>query len=526
MNANRRAIDKILKSLFDQGVREFCVCPGARNAPIVTGLKDFSKKLNIKIYYFFEERSASFFALGRIQRTFLPVAVVTTSGTAVAELLPATMEAFYSDYPLILLTADRPRRYRGSGAPQTAEQAELFGIYTPLRFDFEAEESFELPFSSPSSSSPFPVSKPIHINICFDEPLLDHPPLERSSLVKTTNRNSSSIRYPFVIVGGLRPSQRKRVLETLLKWRAPVYLESLSGLREEKQLKSFQIHFADRLIERSYSSSYPIDGIIRIGAVPTLRFWRDLDTLYPELSVLSYSSQPFSGLGRPSQLFHLPETEFKIPLEFQNQFTLDSKKWIENDFQRLERLQRILEKEPHSEPSLIASLSRQIPIGARIFIGNSLPIREWDLTATRDQRNYVLGANRGLNGIDGQMSTFFGFSEENSENWCLLGDLTALYDLSAPWIIEQLKKTKIQLVIINNKGGKIFSRMFSDPEFQNQHQLCFEPWAKFWNFSFESWTQIPNLKQAEKLGRSSVIELLPDESATQRFWNAYHQIDL
>lgn len=521
MNPNQKAIHKILKSLLDQGVREFCVCPGARNAPIVSALKDFSKEREIKTYYFFEERSASFFALGRIQQTSLPVGVVTTSGTAVAELLPATMEAFYSEYPLILLTADRPRRYRGSGAPQTAEQAQLFGIYTPTRFDFEAEEDFEFHFSLLLSHS-----KPVHINICFDEPLLDHHPIERSVLVTGSYRNFNDIRYPLIIVGGLRPSQREEVLRVLLKWGAPVYLEALSGLREEVQLKPFQIHFADQIMQRSSASKYPIDGVVRIGAVPTLRFWRDLDTLYPELPVLSFSCQPFSGLGRPSQLFHLPAAEFKIQLEFQNQFTHLFQRWVENDAQRLQCLQRILTQEPHSEPSLIASLSQQIPAGARIFLGNSLPIREWDLVATRDQRSFVLGANRGLNGIDGQMSTFFGFSREHAQNWCLLGDLTALYDLSAPWILEQLKKTKIQLVIINNKGGKIFSRMFPDPEFQNQHQLRFEPWAKFWNFSFQAWTQIPNLKQTEELEYSSVIELLPDELATQRFWNAYRKMDL
>lgn len=139
---------ELVARLRDHGVTDFCVCAGSRNSPLlaVLGASD------ARLFSFVDERSAAFFALGRIKQHGRPVAVVTTSGTAVAELLPATIEAHYSSLPLILVTADRPARFRGTGAPQCIEQEGIFGAYasTELRRD-----------------------RPAHINVEFDEPLID-----------------------------------------------------------------------------------------------------------------------------------------------------------------------------------------------------------------------------------------------------------------------------------------------------------------------------------------------------------------
>lgn len=131
----------------EAGVEDFCVCAGSRNSPLIAVLADALS--------FVDERSAAFFALGRSKLHGRPAAVITTSGTAVAELLPATVEAFYSGIPLVLITADRPARYRGTGAPQAIEQEAIFGPY--------AARSFE----------EWKRDRPLHINIEFDEPLID-----------------------------------------------------------------------------------------------------------------------------------------------------------------------------------------------------------------------------------------------------------------------------------------------------------------------------------------------------------------
>ena len=121
MNLNRSV--QILQELTAHGVEDFCVCAGARNAPLVKALHHAQ---GIHVYNFFDERSAAFFALGVAKRKKAPAVVVTTSGTAVAELLPAVVEAHYSGVPLVLLTADRPPQYRHSGAPQSIKQIGFF----------------------------------------------------------------------------------------------------------------------------------------------------------------------------------------------------------------------------------------------------------------------------------------------------------------------------------------------------------------------------------------------------------------
>lgn len=144
------SIDRASRVIADvraAGVREFCVCAGSRNAPLlaVLGASD------ARLFSFVDERSAAFFALGRMKLHGDPVAVVTTSGTAVAEMLPAAIEAFYSGLPLVLLSADRPARYRGTGAPQSIEQIGIFGVYAetelgswsrtrPVHLNVELEE--------------------------------------------------------------------------------------------------------------------------------------------------------------------------------------------------------------------------------------------------------------------------------------------------------------------------------------------------------------------------------------------------
>ena len=125
---NLQLAEKVITEVVQLGVHEFCLCAGARNSPLVVLLE---KAKGIRVHSFFEERSASFFALGRTKKTGRPVAIVTTSGTAVAELLPAAVEATYTGQPLLFITADRPRDYRGKGAPQCRNDRHARGLSAP-----------------------------------------------------------------------------------------------------------------------------------------------------------------------------------------------------------------------------------------------------------------------------------------------------------------------------------------------------------------------------------------------------------
>jgi 2-succinyl-5-enolpyruvyl-6-hydroxy-3-cyclohexene-1-carboxylate synthase len=293
------------------------------------------------------------------------------------------------------------------------------------------------------------------------------------------------MKRPLVIIGGLAPRHRDRVLSLVRK--TPFYAEPLSGLREHSTITA-----GERMIARGN-----FDSVIRIGNVPTLRFWRDLEMM--DLPVLHYSDLPFTGLTRGE--LH--------PIEALPQIV--SYASYPNDAEMRARIEVILDDEPQSELSLIRALSRELPANTRVYLGNSLPIREWDLVAER--KPFECEANRGANGIDGQLSTFFGWCDPSRDNVCLIGDLTAIYDLGAPWIVPQLGHKRFRIVILNNGGGRIFSRVPSlqslDPALreriiENAHDVRFDHWAAMWNID--------------------VTELRPDPEATKRVWQRYDEL--
>ena len=152
---NLQLAQNVLNELYLQGVRDICVCAGARNSVFLSQLSYANSLFNV--YHFFEERCASFFALGKIKKNKKPVAVITTSGTAVANLLPAVVEAYYEQLPLVLITSDRPKSYRGSGAPQSIDQVGIFSTYVTKQYDYDGWDIVRFAIQE----------DPIHLNICF-----------------------------------------------------------------------------------------------------------------------------------------------------------------------------------------------------------------------------------------------------------------------------------------------------------------------------------------------------------------------
>jgi 2-succinyl-5-enolpyruvyl-6-hydroxy-3-cyclohexene-1-carboxylate synthase len=484
-NVERAA--RVVADVRAAGVREFCVCAGSRNAALLAVLGATGERL----FSFVDERSAAFFAIGRMKSHGDPVAVVTTSGTAVAELLAATIEAYYAGLPLVLITADRPARFRGTGAPQAIEQVGIFGAY--------ADRSLE----------EWSGDCPLHLNVEFEDEQLECGSVELPLSLARQNRKRAGYdpatqtkaaalpphSKPLVIVGALAPRHRDRVRSFVSRLNAPTFAEPLSGLREDADLPL--ITSGERMIGRA-----TFDGVLRIGNVPTLRYWRDLET--NGLPVVHFSDLPFAGLTRGDvhPIESLPELEG----------TRDEKFFAE-DREHAARFEAILAEEPDSELAMVRKLSLDLAPASRVYLGNSLPVREWDLAATREARGFVYEANRGANGIDGQLSTFFGWCEATADNVCVVGDLTAIYDLNAPWIVAQLGGLRIRVVVVNNGGGRIFSRVPSlrdldaslrERIIENAHGIRFQHWAAMWDLN--------------------VTELRPDAEASKRVWQRYDEL--
>jgi len=495
---------RVIEALYAAGVRELCLCPGGRNASFVQALANEER---VRCYFWPEERSAAFFALGRARGSERPVAVVVTSGTAAGELLPAAMEARYSGAPLLLVTADRPRRQRRSGAPQAALQEGLFGPYAAT-LDLEGEEKVDL--------KDWGGDGPLHLNVCLEEYYCREEPLPLELIEKERQKSALSAspellegfleeaERPVAIVGTLPPEERMGAARFLEAAGMPVYLEGPSGLRGAPGLEKQRICHSESVHDEDY------DAVLRVGGVPTLRLWRDLEKMEGKKRLFSVSSLPYPGVSwgavAPIDLFAAEPKRFSCD-RYSALFARDK--------ERRSRFQTLISEEPHSEPALVAKLSRLIPQEALLYIGNSLPVREWDMAAAG--RHPQTFASRGLNGIDGQLSAFFGLCQKKGENWAVVGDLTALYDMAAPWILPQLECGALRLVVINNSGGKLFSRLMKEPVHQNSHSLNFRPLAEMWGLCYQKWEEIPEAPPPAP----SLIELLPDNSASERFWSAW-----
>lgn len=491
-------------------IEEIVVCAGARNAPIVLALKS----QNFKVYSFFEERSAAFFAMGKIKSTKKPVAIITTSGTAVAELLPATIESFYQGLPLVLVTADRPKKYRGTGSPQSIEQIGIFSSYVENIFDLDVQtQIFDFEWSQ---------KKPIHLNVSFDEPLIDKPNQNQAHVslkIPKLNSHAKKINYsfksPLIIVGEINENNIALVVDFITKTKAPVYAESLSHLKNINEVQPYLLQSSDTLIKKLFLKGH-CDAVIRIGGVPTLRFWRDLEQEFHNVAVLSFSDLPFTGLARVSEMTEL--TQLKIMTEFSSD-KLDQIKKMDALLES--EKEKLLNKYPLSEPSLTAQLSRVIN-KAPIYLGNSLPIRNWDQFANCTSEQ--IAANRGANGIDGQISTYLGWSEKFRKSFCYIGDLTAMYDLASLGLKSQLNKSQRNIIVCNNFGGQIFNRVFKNNDFINSHNVNFNHWAQMWGWDYLQVKKIDDLEAFKILKTDfNIIELLPDSEQTRLFCNEWDE---
>ena len=506
MTANAILAGAVLGRLAGIGVVDFVVCAGARNVPLVSSLLARFEDHGLRLWHHFDERSAAYFALGLAKKSGAPVAVLTTSGTAAAELLPAAIEAHYSGIPLVLVTADRPASFRGSGAPQSIEQKEIFGAY-----------AMALDLSEPGGLVPLEEwtgDSPLHLNVSFEEPRANdrHETWEpqrwqgqeagESEVVPILEAFCKDRKGLLVLLGELDPSWQDVVEKVVVALGVPVWAEATSGLRESAALAGL-MKFGEPALPGK---------VLRIGAVPSLRLWRDLEA-NAAIPVLSICRRPFSGLARSSQLV------------VTNTFPVLSIATEEGQIVERTLLDgAAFARFPRSEPTLVHHLSREIPEAALVYLGNSLPIREWNFFAAMDPAHPRCHPSRGANGIDGQVATFLGLSVEEEESWGIFGDLTALYDLNALALLNQTGSGKRRIVVINNGGGRIFSRLPSmsglAPEekriTENRHEFRFETWAAMWGLDYRIWQ--PGEMFPNDLPDTVIIEAVPDGAETEAFW--------
>ena len=460
-------------------------CTGARNESLLplfnTG----------RISFEIDERAASFKALGFAKATLQPVAICTTSGTAVSECLSAMIEATYSEIPLLLISADRPERMHSTGAPQTINHEIITRAYRRTYLQLTFSEFTNLDLSQ--------VLYPAHINVIIDSKSEREP-----SQVAQFENNWEGFNLflqnhprPLFLISHESESMRNFV-EKLSKTRILFYSEALSQSHDLSPIK-FETDLIKALKNNQFSS------VIRIGHTPLSKAWRMLENYH--LPTFSFDSRALTALSY-GNVMPLSAKELNCSSQFWN--AVANLEPFKIPLKSSTDLKQLINIFPRSEVSCLSLLQEFIPEGSIVYLGNSLSIRFFEMA---QKKNYVFFGNRGANGIDGQLATAIGLSQSTQERvYCILGDLTTQYDLSSLASLPQ----NLKLIIMNNYGGRIFETMKLSPKMVLEHELNFERFANAFNLTYSR-------NDYEKFNHSQVFEINPMNTETMEMlsrWEA------
>ena len=558
----------LIGELQAAGIATAFVSPGSRSAPLALAIAEHPR-LQHSVHV--DERSAAFQALGFAKASGQPVVLLCTSGTAGANFLPAVAEAAQSRVPLIVLTADRPPELRAWGAPQTMEQRTLYAGFT--RWSEEApcpsERGAELAYArvlarraviEATGSKPGPV----HLNLPFREPLLPtaigaHEIAERARSSEFPAANAwVDPSLAGTLAGELRGIERgvllfgpdswdpalasaAHALSAALGW--PIIADPSSGLRASLPADGAVIHGADLMLrDAEVAAALRPDLIVRFGGQPTSASIVAWMARHPGADVwLVDSANGFRDpQHRANRWLRASPREFcELAASAADQVTAPAA-WRVH-WQHADRVARAaadaaLDSEPRFlTPHIARSLWGGLPEGATLYIANSMAIREIDLFAGARAAPLRVLANRGVNGIDGQVSAALGAAaalRRPTVLWC--GDLALLHDVSG-LLAGRMHGGDLTIVVSNDDGGGIFeylpaARLVSRPVFEELFavphglDLCELARGLGWDAvrvdSAASFTQA--LARALAGGRH-VIEVTVDRAANTAFHASIHQ---
>jgi 2-succinyl-5-enolpyruvyl-6-hydroxy-3-cyclohexene-1-carboxylate synthase len=536
-----RCLFAFVDQLAFEGLEHACVSPGSRSTPIALA---FARHPDIAVHVHLDERASAFFALGIAKQMGKPAAVITTSGTAAAELLPAAVEASMSRIPMLMLTADRPPELRGVGANQTIDQVELFGAYarsyleTPVPGDEPDEwgwrQRAEFVITTAAQHPPGPV----HVNLPLREPLapsidvgleraarpvahrsiFEWLPAEPGELLEEMQETPHGI----VVAGSIREAEPDLLrLAERLAW--PVIAEPTSGLRMPGTLAAGQFLVSN---ERFVADHVP-DVVLQIGAAPTTRaglaFVARAARLWivdPDDLVADPSGTATGRVVLP--LHHVARVIDRTPVREDDGWRSE---WADADRRARAAVDATID--PWGEPfegRVARDVAGCLPEGSTLVVGSSMPVRDLDLYMLPRDGLRVL-ANRGASGIDGFVSTAFGVAATGTGTTALCGDLTLLHDIGSLVWSARCGLDAV-FVVPNNDGGAIFSflpqrelpefeRLFLTPHGTDLGALCAAAGAGHEKIDRAD-DLVPAIERAHGAGGVHVIEVPSDRDENLR----------
>jgi len=450
----------VVARLVAERLQHVVLAPGSRNAPLAFAIWRSDLELHTRI----DERSAGFLALG-LSKVGARAAVICTSGTAVANLHPAVLEAAHSGVSLVVVTADRPARLRATGANQTTEQVGIFGPLVP---------TYDVATLADLDEIPWDTHGPVHVNVRLDEPLVPDelvgsrlvasaPPASTTTGPVVEARASASLETTLptgprtVVVAGDDAGPRARQLAERAGW--PLLAEPSSGARRGAHaLRTYRLLLGTALgaeIERVVvlgrpTLSRPVTRLLaRVDVEVLVVAGRGVWPVRPPGSI---------ALDGPPQTPDPPQTADPDGTDW-------LERWQQADRELSRRIDRLLAEEPGLTPYDVAAVvSSALPAQSLLVVGASSPIRDLDImepAAPVGEHRLVI-ANRGLSGIDGTISTAIGAAlgrPNSSRAIALMGDVTFLHDQSSLVLGPEEARPDLAIVVTNDDGGAIFSML-------------------------------------------------------------------
>ena len=524
----------VIEACKAKQIKHIVISPGSRNAPLTIG---FANDPYFNCYSIVDERCAAFFALGIAQQRREPVAVVCTSGSALLNYYPAFSEAFYSNIPLVVISADRPSSKIDIGDGQTIRQVNVLANHSAYNANLSDETHsdksnfYEL---NRALNTAIEEQLPVHINVPFEEPLYltteEQYPFEnivaeiKNPIInedKATNfvKHWNSSAKKMVLVGVLTPnSVESQYVEWLAKDPSVVVLtETTSNLHH-----SHFIPYIDKLLTYTEKD-------------PTLK-----EALRPDL-LLTFGGLVVSKKIKQFLRSYQPAYHYNVDLhkDYNSYFCLTAhfkadintflkevtpklmsvssnyqQQWlkVKNEIQQTHL--EYINQTPFSDLKVYSEVFKSIPNDYIVQISNSSAIRYAQLIKAHP--SWKVFCNRGTSGIDGSMSTAIGAAVGSaSPTVFITGDLSFFYDSNALW--NKYIPQNFRVILLNNQGGGIFRILPGDKTdsnfeyfFETPHKLTAEHFCKMYNINYQSATNLTDLQRkiGEFYEKSDVPKLL------------------
>ncbi|MBB5326233.1 2-succinyl-5-enolpyruvyl-6-hydroxy-3-cyclohexene-1-carboxylate synthase [Anoxybacillus tepidamans] len=479
-------VDELVKV----GVQDVVVSPGSRSTPFAIVMAEHPA---INVHMNIDERSASFFALGMAKAKRKPVALLCTSGTAVANYLPAIVEAYYSRVPLIVLTADRPHELRDVGAPQAIDQIHIYGKHVKWFVEMALPESsnemlryVRMMAARAAAVAMTAPQGPVHLNFPLREPLMPtiteqtwsqieakepsyiHVTIGKKTLEDEQFRQLyeqlAHVEKGWIVCGDIdKPGFAEAVTKLAEALHYPILADPLSQLRSGTHTKDYIVESYDAILKDETIAKILLpDVVIRFGSMPVSKPLLMILKRHPSIAQIVVDGE--SGWREPtytaSQMIYCDETEFCSRLaQFSTPLPRKSE-WAEtwryvNKIAK-EVLLEVKKENALFEGKVFIELTELLPEQSLLFVGNSMPIRDADTFFMANGKQIRVMANRGANGIDGIVSSALGASVVAEPLVLVIGDLSFYHDLNG-LLAAKLHRLNATIIVINNNGGGIFS---------------------------------------------------------------------